>query len=186
MPKSDQKPVLVAAIAGAFGVKGEVRLKSFTDDPAACLAYAPFLDKDGKQILSIRSSRRIKNGFAVFANEITTREEAEAGKSTKLYAARERFVDLAEGDYYQTDLLGLMVKDADGKNLGQIKAVLNFGASDLLEVFNTPGVSKSWTIPFTKHHVPVVDIAGGKVVLHEAEAFISPDDTANEDEGTQS
>ncbi len=183
MPDPSQKPVLVAAIAGAFGVKGEVRLKSFTDDPAACLKYAPFLDKDGKVILSLKGTRSIKGGFAAFTNEITTREQAEALKSTKLYAPRARFAAIDEDDFYQTDLLGLKVEDEGGNPLGQIKAVLNFGASDLLEIINTPGAPKSWTIPFTRDYVPVVDIEGGKVVLCDAAAFMSPDDKPDENEG---
>ncbi len=171
MAKPDQKPVLVAAIAGAFGVKGEVRLKSFTQDPAACLAYAPFVDKDGNPLLSIISSRKIKGGFAVFTKEIKTREQAEAQKSTRLYAFREKFAPTDEDDFYQSDLVGLKAEDEKGAPLGRIKAVLNFGAGDLLEIVQTPGVAQSWTIPFTKACVPHVDVAGGKVVLADAPVY---------------
>jgi 16S rRNA processing protein RimM len=175
MPKSDQKPILVAAIAGAFGVKGEVRLKSFTQDPAACLSYAPFVDKDGKPVLTITSSRKIKDGFAVYADEVKTREEAEAKKSTKLYTLREKFAEPQSDDFYQADLLGLSVENENGDGLGRIKAVVNYGASDLLEIFDTPDIQGSWNVPFTRHHVPLVDIAGGKVVLRDIEVYI-PDD----------
>ncbi len=171
MSKPDQKPILVAAIAGAFGVKGEVRLKSFTQDPAACLAYAPFVDQDGKEILHITASRKIKDGFAVFTDEIKSREEAEAQKSTKLYAFRDSFADPDEDDFYQADLLGLRAEDEDGKPLGRVKAVLNFGASDILEITDTPGHTGCWSLPFTRAHVPLVDIAGGKVVLADAPSF---------------
>ncbi len=176
MPKADQKPILVAAIAGAFGVKGEVRLKSFTQDPAACLAYAPFVDVSGKEILHITSSRKIKDGFAIFTDEIKTREQAEANKSTKLYALREAFAEPDEGDFYQSDLVGLRAEDENGAALGRIKAVVNYGASDLLEISGTPDVPGSWTIPFTRVYVPVVDIDGGKVVLADAKAFFLTDD----------
>ena len=185
MPMPDQKPILVAAIAGAFGVKGEVRLKSFTQNPAACLAYAPFVDKDGKPVLHIKASRKIKDGFAVFADEISTREDAEACKSTKLYALREKFTEPAEDDFYQSDLQGLRVEDGHGKALGRIKAVVNFGASDLLEIVDTPGVDGSWNLPFTRDHVPVVDIAGGKVVLQGAKAFYLNEKEDAVDDGGQ-
>jgi len=185
MPKPDQKPILVAAIAGAFGVKGEVRLKSFTEDPAACLAYAPFVDKDGKLILSIKASRKIKDGFAVFTDEISTREDAEAKNSTKLYALREKFADPAEDDFYQSDLLGLRAEDEQGAELGRIKAVVNYGASDLLEIVDTPGVDGSWNLPFARDHVPVVDIAGGKVVLRGAKTFFLDEKEDATDKGDQ-
>ncbi|MDQ7076658.1 MAG: ribosome maturation factor RimM [Robiginitomaculum sp.] len=185
MPKPDQKPILVAAIAGAFGVRGEVRLKSFTENPAACLDYAPFVDKDGKPILHIKAARKIKGGLAVFADEVSTREEAEAKKSTKLYALREKFAELNEDDFYQSDLLGLRVEDQNGAPLGRIKAVVNYGASDLLEIIDTPGVDGSWNLPFTRAHVPLVDIAGGKVVLQGAETFFLDDKEDTSDAGGQ-
>jgi len=175
MPETIQKPILVAAIAGAFGVKGEVRLKSFTQDPAACLAYAPFVDQDGKPVLTTTASRKIKDGFAVYADEIKTREEAEAKKSTKLYALRDKFAEPKSDDFYQADLLGLRVENESGEGLGRIKAVVNYGASDLLEIFDTPDIKESWNVPFSRHHVPLVDIAGGKVVLRDIEVYI-PDD----------
>ncbi len=185
MPAPKQKPILVAAIAGAFGVRGEVRLKSFTEDPATCLSYAPFVDEEGREILHITSSRKIKDGFAVFTDEIKTCEEAQAKKSTKLYAFRERFAEPDEGDFYQADLVGLCVEDEDGQSLGRIKAVLNFGASDLLEITGILGKEQSWTIPFSLYHVPVVDIDGGKVVLHEAKTFFADDADEPVDNGEQ-
>lgn len=171
---SGQKPVLVAAIAGAFGVKGEVRLKSFTQDPAACLQYAPFTDDAGKEILVITTARAVKDGFVISTPQITSREQAEALKSTKLYALRSRFAEPDEDDFYQADLLGLKAFGEDGQPIGVVKAVLNFGASDLLEIADTPGAPGVWTLPFTRHHVPKVDVAGGKVVLRDVESFIDP------------
>ena len=172
MPERTSKPVLVAAIAGAFGVKGEVRLKSFTADPATCLDYAPFVDASGREILHITAARPIKGGFAVRAQEVASREEAEALKSTRLYALREKFAEPDEDDFYQTDLLGLRVCDGAGAPLGHIKAVLNFGAGDLLEIAGTPGTRESWSLPFTRHHVPQVDVAGGKVVVQDIEDYL--------------
>ncbi len=172
MPERTSKPVLVAAIAGAFGVRGELRLKSFTQEPAACLAYAPFVDAQGREILHLTASRPIKGGFAVRAEEVQTRDEAEALKSTRLYALREKFAEPEEDAFYQADLLGLRAFGDTGAPLGQIKAVLNFGAGDLLEIAGTPGVEESWTVPFTRHHVPVVDVAGGKVVLQALEDYL--------------
>ena len=175
MPKPDTKPVLVAAIAGAFGVRGEVRIKSFTENPAACLDYAPFTDAAGKEILHISASRPVKGGFAVRAQEVQTREQAMALKGTPLYAPRARFAALAGEDYYQSDLVGLRVEDEAGKPLGRIKAVLNFGAGDVLEIAGAPGVQASWTLPFTRACVPVVDVDGGKVVLLDVQDYLPGD-----------
>ena len=182
MPERASKLVLVAAIAGAFGVRGEVRIKSFTQDPAACLDYAPFVDEQGQEILHVQSSRAIKGGLAVRAQEVQTREQALALKGTRLYAPRSAFAALEEeDDYYQSDLLGLRVENETGEALGTIKAVQNYGAGDLLEI-TSPGTGQSWTLPFTRHHVPLVDVAGGKVVVSAYKAFLSPQDDAPEEE----
>lgn len=175
MPDRMQKPILIAAIAGAFGVKGEVRLKSFTENPAACLDYAPFTDVAGKIILTLSTARAYKDGAIITAPQIPTREAAEALKSTKLYALRERFAEPDEDDFYHADLIGLKAIGEDGQDLGHVKAVLNFGASDLLEIAGTPGAPQGWTLPFTRYHVPKVDVPGKLLVLHDVAAFAFPD-----------
>lgn len=160
--------ICIAAIAGAFGVKGEVRIKSFTDDPAACLSYGPLLNEQGKTILTILRSRPVKGGFAVFAREIKTREQAESLKTTKLYIARENLPEPENDEFYYSDLIGLRVELADGTAKGRITAVHDFGGGDVLEI-QTPG-EKNWFHPFTKDAVPAVDIKGARVVIVIEEA----------------
>ena len=164
MPKStDIDTVLVGVIQGAFGVHGEVRVKSFTADPAALFDYAPFLNEKGEVIFEIKSCREIKDGFAFYPKEAITREQAIALRNTKLYANRADFEELEEDEFYYVDLIGLRVESIDGKDLGKVKAVhSNF--DDLLEVFETPEQTKSWYIPFTRENVPVVDIKNGKII----------------------
>ena len=160
--------VCVGAIAGAFGVKGEVKLKSFTDDPSAVLSYGPLMNDTGEVVLTPKKSRKIKNGLAVFAEEVATREIAEGLKGTKLYVARESLPAPEEDEFYYTDLLGLSVEDQTGAHVGQIKAIHDFGGGDMLEIHKKG--EKSWFHPFTKAAVPIVDMKARRVVIEIIEA----------------
>ncbi|MBL4595007.1 MAG: 16S rRNA processing protein RimM [Robiginitomaculum sp.] len=164
--------VFIAAIAGAFGAKGEIKIKSFTQDPAACLEYAPFVDEAGKEILKISKPRVIKGGFAVRSPGIQYRDQAEALRGTKLYCLRSQLRKPEEDEFYHSDLVGLQVQSAEGQILGQITAIHNFGASDLLEITGTPDVAEDWTLPFTLAHVPTVDIAAKTVIIADWQRFL--------------
>jgi len=155
--------ICIAAIAGAFGVKGEVRIKSFTDDPAACLTYGPLMNETGEIVLTPLKSRPVKGGFAITTKEVKTREQAESLKSTKLYIRRSSLPDADEDEFYYSDLIGMTVETADGDKKGRIKAIHDFGSGDVLEI-QTPG-KKDWYHPFTKDAVPVVDVKSGKVII---------------------
>lgn len=155
--------ICVAAIAGAFGVKGEVKLKAFTERPENCLAYGPLLSKDGRVVLTPVSHRLVKGAVAIKCPEVKTREEAESLKSTELYVPRENFPEPDEDEYYAADLIGLEVKSTDGKRVGKIIAVEDFGAGDLLEI--KPKEGKSFYHPFTLAATPKVDIKAGRVVI---------------------
>ena len=160
--------ICVAAIAGAFGVKGEVKLKSFTDLPESCVSYGPLLSGSGQVILTPASHRLVKGAVAVTCPEVKTREQAEALKSTKLYVPRENFPPPEEDEFYAADLIGLDVKSTDGKRIGKIIAVEDFGAGDLLEI--KPKEGKSFYHPFTLAATPKVDIKAGRVVIKVQEA----------------
>ncbi len=166
--------VLVGAVAGAFGVRGEVRLKSFTDVPEDVFDYTPFLNERGDTVLTVVSWRIIKGGFAAYVSEASSREDAEALKSTALYVARARLPELEDDEFYQADLVGLAVRDQSGRDLGRVKAVQNFGAADLLEIHQTPGARGSWFLPFTQDTAPHVDVAAGVILVDPPEG-IAPD-----------
>jgi len=165
--KSD-KLICVATIAGAFGVKGEVKLKSFTDNPEDCAKYGPLYNEAGQVILTPQSHRMVKKAIAIKATEIKTREAAEALKSTKLYVRRSVLPDTEEDEFYFTDLVGLEVKSTDGKRVGTVSAVHEFGAGDMLEI--KPKDSASFFHPFTKLAVPKVDIKAGRIIIKIIEA----------------
>jgi 16S rRNA processing protein RimM len=155
--------VLVGAIAGAFGVQGEVRMRSFTAQTDAIVDYAPFFHADGRPALTPTSWRPVKDGIAVMAPEVKTREDAIALRNTKLFVPRSALPPADEDEFYHIDLIDLSVEALDGAALGKVKAVIA-GAQDLLEIEGTPGAKSSWFLPFTKALVPVVDLAGKRLV----------------------
>ncbi|MBW4980982.1 ribosome maturation factor RimM [Mameliella sp. CS4] len=162
--------ICVGAIAGAFGVHGEVRLKSFTSDPLAVADYAPLSTEDGTRLFEIEITREINNGFAAHLSGVRTKEEADALKGTRLYAPRDRLPNLPDDEYYHADLIGLPVFDSGGVELGKVRAVQNHGATDLLEL-QVPGKSSTVLLPFTLAAVPTVDLTAGRIVADPPEGL---------------
>lgn len=162
--------VCVAAIAGAYGVRGEVRLKSFTAEAEAIADYAPLLTEDGSQSFDVRITRSIKNGLAARLTGISTKEDADALRGLKLYVPRDRLPDLPEDEYYHADLIGLEVRDTGGTVLGRVKSVQNHGSTDLLEVHG-PGLKATVLLPFTLDAVPTVDLATGRIIADPPEGI---------------
>lgn len=151
--------IVVGQIAGAFGVKGEARVRSFTGDPEACFSYGPLMDKDGVVVLTPVKHRPLNEGFGVTTREQRQREEWEALKGTLLHIPREAMPEAAEGEVYVADLIGMEVVHADGRRLGRVKSAQNFGAGDLIEI--EPPTGQVFLLPFTDGNFPEVDVAGG-------------------------
>ena len=154
--------ILVGRVAGAFGVKGEVRITSYTAEPEALLAYRELKREDGTPGLTLVSGRPAKGGVVARAKEIETREQAEALRGLRLYIPRDVLPEPEEDEFYVTDLIGLSVETPEGEPLGRVKEVRDFGAGDLLEI--QPPTGPSWYLPFTREAVPEVRLAEGKVV----------------------
>ena len=153
--------VCVGAIAGAFGVQGEVRLKSFCAEPEAIATYGPLITEDGRSF-DVRQLRPISGAFAARLTGVATREQAEALKGTRLHAARDRLPPLPEDEFYHADLIGLAVYDTGGAPIGTVRAVLDHGAGDILEIAR-PGAPEL-LLPFTRTAVPTVDLATRRLV----------------------
>ena len=153
----------VGAIAGAFGVRGEVRLKSFCAEPAAIADYAPLMTEDGQRSFSVTITGTVKGGLAARLGGIGSREEAAAMKGTRLFAPRDRLPALPDDEFYHADLIGLEVVDTGGARLGRVRAVHDHGAGDILEIIG-PGLKAPAMLPFTKEAVPTVDLSAGRVV----------------------
>lgn len=160
--------MLVGAIAGAFGVRGEVRVRSFTAQPEAVFGYGPLLATDGRVALTPKRWRPIQDGFAVSAPEIVSREAAEALRNTALHVPRGVLPEPEEDEFYHVDLIGCRVEALDGTPLGEVVAVPNFGAGDLLAV-RPAGGGKEVYLPFTKAATPLVDLTGRRIVADPAE-----------------
>lgn len=163
--------ICVGALAGAFGVHGEVRLKSFTADPEAIADYVPLTSEDGDRVFDqIQLTRSLKNGFAARISGIGSKEEADALKGLQLFAPRDVLPNLPDDEFYHTDLMGLEVFDSGGALLGRVHAVQNHGAEDLLEL-QVPGSSKTVLMPFTLAVVPTVDLSAGRIVADPPEGL---------------
>ena len=152
--------ILVGQVGGGFGVRGEVKVTAFTADPLALRAYGPLLRADGSPGLTLTAARPTKEGIVGRANEIQTKEQADALRGLKLYVPRDRFPAPDEDEFYLADLIGLEARDAEDVVLGTVKAVQNFGADDVLEVAPAAG-GQTWYLPFTREAVPEIHSTEG-------------------------
>lgn len=164
--------VLVAEIGAPHGLRGEVRLRSFTADPLAVKDYAPLEDENGRKF-EIESLRAGKGVLIVRLAGVSARADAERLTGLKLYIPRARLPETGQDEFYHADLIGLVVMTAEGKTLGTLVAVHNFGAGDVIEV--KPASGPTVLLPFTEKAVPVVDTAAGRIVVDPPEgAFPVP------------
>lgn len=159
-----ENPVLMAKIGAAQGLRGEVRVSSYTADPMALGDYGNLVAKDGR-IFEILDVREAKNVVIVRFRGINDRNAAEALNGIELFIDRANLPDdeLEEDEFYYSDLEGLEVRDASGKSYGKISAVFDFGAGDLLEL-KGPG-RRPTLIPFTEAAVLKIELEGGYVVI---------------------
>ena len=158
--------VCLGAIAGAHGVRGDFRVKYFTEGPENIAAYGPVETEDASRTFTLKFIRTAKGDFAVFrAPEVKSREDAEALKGTRLYIDRAALPKLGEDEYYLDDLVGLKVITENGDACGEVNAVYNFGAGDLIEIKNIPGRKGLHLIAFTRQNARTVNITAGIIVI---------------------
>ncbi|WP_120634465.1 ribosome maturation factor RimM [Ruegeria sp. EL01] len=163
--------ICVGSIAGSYGVRGEVRLKSFCAMPEDIETYSPLTDETGQERYPVVLTRPIKNGFAARLGGIETKEQADAINGLRLYARRDQLPSLPDDEFYHTDLIGLDVYDTGGTLLGQVKSVQNHGATDLLELHGA-GLKSTVLLPFTLEAVPTVDLDQRRIVADPPEGLI--------------
>jgi 16S rRNA processing protein RimM len=160
---SDGK-VCIARIGAAHGVRGEIRLWPFTADPLAIASYGPLETKDGKRQIEIASVRAAKDHLVARIKGVDTREAAEALNGLELFVTREKLPLADENEFYHADLIGLAAVTEQGGALGQIIAVHNFGAGDIIEIALSGG-GETKLLPFTSAVVPTVDLAARRAII---------------------
>jgi 16S rRNA processing protein RimM len=164
--------ICVAAVAGAHGVMGLVRLKAFTEVPEDCVAYGPLSNADGSRTFKVKLTGQVKDLLLARLDGITDRNQAEAMRGTRLYVERSALPE-PEGDeeFYHADLIGLAAMLRDGTVLGRVQAVYDFGAGDTLELAETAD-GKPLLVPFTLAVVPEVDIANGCLTVDPPDGLL--------------
>ena len=159
-----ERLVLVARVSGAFGVKGEVRIRTYTDSPLAVLNFRELWRANGQPGLTLLSGRSFKEGLIARAKEVASKEDADALKGLDLYAPRSALPPPEEDEFYLADLIGLRAEAPDGAQLGVVKSVQNYGAGDVLEI-EPVGGKGAWMVAFTAETAPAIDIEGGRIVV---------------------
>lgn len=165
--------ILLARIGAPHGVRGDVRLFVFADDPDSLKRYKPLTDETGKRVFKVKTLRPAKDHFVARMEGVDTREAAEALTNTGLYVTRDLLPEPEdEDDFYHADLIGLAAVTTEGAAFGKVVAVHDFGAGDIIEVApeeGGKGGAKTLMLPFTRAVVPTVDIKGGRIVVDPAE-----------------
>ena len=169
-----ERRILVGVIGAAQGVKGEVRVKSFTGDPVAIANYGPLSAEDRRRVFEIVALRPVKDDMVVVRfSGVPDRDAAAALTNTRLYVDRARLPAPEEDEFYQVDLIGLSARTENGRELGRVAGIENYGAGDLLEVTRVAG--DSILVPFTKDFVPTIDFENRHVVIAEGALGTEPE-----------
>jgi len=157
------RDVLLAAVIGAHGLKGEVKVKTFTETPSALARYASLHAKDGRvfHVAQLRAGRD-DEAFVSFT-DVVDRATAEGLKGLELYVARGELPATEKNEFYHADLIGLSAEDEEGRTIGTVKAIHNYGAGDVIEIAR--GEADTVMLPFSRDFVPTVDVPGGRIVI---------------------
>jgi 16S rRNA processing protein RimM len=166
--------ICMGIVGAPHGVRGAVRIKSFTDEPDAIARYGTLEDESGERKFTLRFVGAAKGDGMVVAqlSGVADRDRAEALRGLRLYAPRAALPATAEDEFYYADLVGLTAALEDGAKLGTVIAVHDFGAGDVIEIERDAGALV--LVPFTRAAVPIVDIAGGRVVIDPPDGLFDP------------
>lgn len=170
------RDVLLGAVIGAHGIKGEVRVKTFTRAPEAIGAYGPLHTRDGRSFTVTHAHAKKPDEVILRFGGIESRAAAESLKGTELFVPRSALPAVKDEEFYHADLIGLRAEDQEGRHLGTVAALHNFGASDVIEITRDDG--DSVLLPFTREVVPVIEIEAGRVIIS------APEEVEAETKGT--
>jgi 16S rRNA processing protein RimM len=155
--------ICVARIGAPHGVRGAVKLWTFTEDPMAVSDYGPLTSKDGTRSFEVETAREAKGHLVATLKGVASREDAERLNGVELYVSRDQLPPTDDDEYYHADLIGLAAVDEAGAPIGRVLAIHNFGAGDIIEI--APPQGSTLLLPFTNAVVPTVDLAAGRVVI---------------------
>lgn len=162
--------ILVGQIGQAHGLKGEVKLTSFAEDPESLIAYSPLLTASGREI-SVEKLKPVKGAFYAVLKGVRDRNQSEALQGEKLYVPREKLPEPEEGVFYQADLIGLELQTPEGVHIGKVEAMVNYGGGDLMDV-RLPDRTQTVLIPFKGAEV---DLKAGLIRLNLPEGLLEED-----------
>jgi 16S rRNA processing protein RimM len=181
MPSTTPKRIVLAHVASAHGIKGDVVVRAHTGAPEALADYGPLTDASGKRQFEITQLKATAKGVVVRFKGIADRTAAEALRGLELYVERSALPVPADGEYYHVDLIGLAAVSPDGATIGQVIAVQNFGAGEMLEIKRADAKETEY-VPFTDTFVPTVDIEGGRVTVIIPEMVGEPEPASGEED----
>lgn len=166
----------VAQVTGAHGVRGLVKLKSFTEEPGAAASYGPVSTEAGDRTFRLQLLSPQRDQWIARIDGVTGREAAEALAGTRLYVPRDKLPETEEEEFYHADLVGLPVETQAGEPFGKVVAIHNFGAGDVVEIRGTAG--DTVMVPFTRAAVPVVDVSARRIVIDPPDGLLDRPETA--------
>ena len=168
--------VLLGVVAAPHGVRGLVRIKSFTEDPMAMASYGPLSDESGRKEYRVEALSAARGAVLARIEGVADRTAAEALRGLRLYVERQRLPETGEREWYEADLIGLTAVGTDGRDWGKVVAFHDFGAGSMMEV------SGGVMLPFTDEAVPEIDVEGGKVVVEPPAGLLAGGAAEKEDE----
>lgn len=163
MTEAAGERICVGVLTGAHGVRGLVRLKSFTERPEDIISYGPLTDASGQRCFEVSLNGRARDALLARIAGVNDRDQAEALRGTRFYVARAALPEPAADEFYHADLIGLRAEATDGTLLGRVSAVHTFGGGDVLEI--APKTGETILVPFTRQAVPAVELQAGRLVV---------------------
>jgi len=163
--RSPSRLIKLGVFGAPFGVKGEIRVKSYCATPSAIADYGALSDDDGQRRFDLTIVRRLRDSMVLArVDGVTTREAATALTNVGLFARRDQLPPPGPNEFYHDDLVGLEATTPDGVLLGRVIAVLNFGAGDILEIALSEG-GETRLLPFSDAVAPAIDFDAGRIVV---------------------
>ncbi len=158
------KRLCLGIIVAPHGVRGDVRIRTFTERAGDIVRYGPLSDESGKRVYDIRPIAPVKGGIRARIAGVGDRNAAEALRGTRLYVDRDSLPSVGDDEFYHADLIGLDARNTDGETVGRVQAVFDFGAGDMLEVA-LKGRKMPLLVPFTREAVPEIAVDAGYLVI---------------------